>query len=368
METAFHLESYLNDGVENIISSILKATLCNPRESFFMTNYTAQSKRSSKLRQEAQKRGLHIPPFLIASITTQCNLHCKGCYARANHSCYDREPAANTRPFLRAEQWGNIFQQAADLGVGFILLAGGEPFLRRDVLTIAGKYSNILFPVFTNGTMIDPDYLDLLDQKRNVIPIVSIEGKQETTDARRGTGIYQRLHYAMQELHNRGLLFGASVTVTKKNMDEVLFDSFVSELSASGCKAIIYVEYVPIDRQTIDLALDDEARALMAQRLDDRRKSYPELLMLSFPGDEKSSGGCLAAGRGFFHINASGGAEPCPFSPYSDINVVDTSLLEALQSPLFQKLQQGSLLQDHIGGCVLFEQEEQVKLLLKDPT
>lgn len=366
MKTTFHLESYLADGVENIVSGILKATLYNPKESCFMAKYAAQSKRSSKLRQEAQKNGQHIPPFLIASITTQCNLHCKGCYARANHSCYDRAPTGKARQLLRTEQWESIFQQAADLGIGFILLAGGEPFVRRDVLTTAGEYSSILFPVFTNGTMFDEDYLELLDQKRNLIPIVSIEGNRETTDARRGVGIYQRLHAAIKELHNKGLLFGASVTVTKENLAEVVSDSFIDELSANGCKTIIYVEYVPVDHKTANLALDAETIKWMAQRLEDARADHPDMLMVSFPGDEISSGGCLAAGRGFFHINAFGGAEPCPFSPYSDINVSDTSLQKSLQSPLFQKLQQGYLMREHTGGCVLFEQEAQVKMLLKE--
>ena len=366
MKKAFDLESYLANGVENIVSGILKATICNPKESRFMMKYAVQSRRSEALRQTARKEGQHIPPFLIASITTQCNLHCRGCYARANHNCYDQELTENIPQLLRADQWESIFQQAAELGIGFILLAGGEPFVRRDVLTIAGDYPGILFPIFTNGTMIIPDYLELLDQKRNLIPIISIEGKEETTDARRGSGIYQKVRFAMERLHSRGMLFGTSVTVTRENMDEVLSDSFINELSVSGCKAIIYVEYVPVDRHSAALALVDETRTLMAQRVDDVRESHSEMLIVSFPGDEKSSGGCLAAGRGFFHINAAGGAEPCPFSPYSDISVADTSLLEALHSPLFQKLQQqGNLTQEHIGGCVLFEQEERVKLLYK---
>ena len=219
METAFDLESYLADGVEDIVSDILKTTLHNPKESCFMAQYAIQSKRAEKLRAAAQKRGQHIPPFLIASITTQCNLHCKGCYARANHSCYDAAPVGNSPKLLGTEQWDSIFRQAADLGIGFILLAGGEPLVRRDVLTAAGGYPGILFPVFTNGTMMDADYLALLDEERNLIPIVSIEGKRETTDARRGEGVYDRLHSTMRERHNRGLLFGASVTVTKENMD-----------------------------------------------------------------------------------------------------------------------------------------------------
>ena len=95
------------------------------------------------------------------------------------------------------------------------------------------------------------------------------------------------------------------------------------------------------------------------------REQYPEIVFISFPGDEKSSGGCVAAGRGFFHINSHGGAEPCPFSPYSDVNVRDTSLKEAMNSPLFNALRSGDILSDdHKGGCVLYEKRDQVQALL----
>lgn len=86
---------------------------------------------------------------------------------------------------------------------------------------------------------------------------------------------------------------------------------------------------------------------------------------MSFPGDEKYTGGCLAAGRGFFHINANGDAEPCPFSPYSDISVRDHSLLEVLDSRLFVKMRQsGMLLGEHTGGCLLFNKEDDVKKMI----
>lgn len=89
------------------------------------------------------------------------------------------------------------------------------------------------------------------------------------------------------------------------------------------------------------------------------------MIFVSFPGDEKSYGGCVAAGRGFFHINSHGSAEPCPFSPYSDINVRDTSLREALKSKLFTALRSGGILaDDHVGGCVLYEKRKQVEELL----
>lgn len=106
----------------------------------------------------------------------------------------------------------------------------------------------------------------------------------------------------------------------------------------------------------------DEEREYMEKRLAEIRAKHRNMIFLSFPGDEKSLGGCIAAGRGFFHINSHGGAEPCPFSPYSDVNVRDTSLREALHSELFMKLQSsGTLTQEHIGGCVLYENRDKVE-------
>ena len=61
--------------------------------------------------------------------------------------------------------------------------------LRRDVIEAAGKKKNILFPIFTNGTFMDEKYFELFDKSRNLIPIMSIEGKKDITDARRGEGI-----------------------------------------------------------------------------------------------------------------------------------------------------------------------------------
>ena len=73
----------------------------------------------------------------------------------------------------------------------------------------------------------------------------------------------------------------------------------------------------------------------------------------------------MAAGRGFFHINSHGGAEPCPFSPYSDVSLRNRSLRDALRSPLFLALQSGDvLLDDHDGGCVLYEKRDLVEKLL----
>ena len=313
----FDLAAYLANGVENIVKNILRATLKDPRESAFMLKYSAASREASKQRAAYEKAGEHIPPFLIASITSNCNLHCAGCYARHNHACCDEAPVEQ----LADSDWLRIFREARDLGISFILLAGGEPMIRQDVIRAAGDVPEILFPIFTNGTMIDDTYIQLFDQRRNLVPIFSIEGHQEKTDERRGAGVYQRLISAMDRMQQNHLLFGASVTVTCENLHEVTSHSFIDELRSRGCKAVIYVEYVPVSDDSQELAPGDAERELLDSQLRSLRGEYEDMLFVSFPGDEKSSGGCLAAGRGLFHINSHGGAEPCPFSPYSDINV-----------------------------------------------
>ena len=359
---AFDLERYLTGGVETIVKGLVKGTALYPRAGLFMAQYVLSSKRASALRREAEERGEHIPPFLIASVTSLCNLHCAGCYARSLDACVDGVPMEQ----MTGDDWLRVFTEAREMGIGFILLAGGEPMVRRDVLEAAGQVPEILFPIFTNGTLLTDDLLDLLDRKRNLVPVVSIEGGEEETDRRRGKGVWAQVSTAMAQMKRRRMLFGASVTVTSENLTEVTSEGYLRDIADMGCKAVVFVEYVPTEDGTDALALDDAGRETLARRLDMLRQQKDLPLMISFPGDEKSSGGCLAAGRGFFHINSHGGAEPCPFSPYSDISVKEHSLREALQSGLFRSLrEEGLLMEEHDGGCVLFRQRRQVEALLR---
>ncbi len=361
MNENFDLQNYLIEGVEGVVKEAIKATLKNPRESAFMLKFAKATRTASKKRREAEDKGEHIPPFLIASITSKCNLHCAGCYSRCNHATTDTKPVSQ----LTSEEWLKIFDEADELGISFILLAGGEPMLRRDIIEAAGKKQNILFPIFTNGTFIDEKYFALFDKCRNLVPIMSIEGSKEITDNRRGKGIYDKLIANMEEFRKRGLIFGASVTVTTQNYKEVTSDEFLNSLSDRGCKAVIFVEYVPVTEESSELAPSDTEREYLMNEIQRLREERPEMVYIAFPGDEKSSGGCVAAGRGFFHINSHGGAEPCPFSPYSDVNIRNSSLREAMHSPLFMALQSGDmLLDDHNGGCVLYEKRELVESII----
>ncbi|MBQ2653923.1 MAG: radical SAM protein [Methanobrevibacter sp.] len=358
----FDVQKYLTDGVENILKDAMKSCIRNPKESLYLVKFAKSARKANRIREKYAENGQNMPAFLIASITSSCNLHCMGCYSRENNSCSDEEPSNQ----LSADEWEDIFKQAKDIGISFIVLAGGEPMLRQDVLIKATKYPEILFPIFTNGTLLNNDNLNLFDDNRNLVPIISIEGDERLTDLRRGTGVYGQLVSSMELMKKNNIIFGASLTFTKENLSQLLSEEYISKLHDSGCKVVFFIEYVPVNKETIELAPDESQRQLLLNELNRLRQEYDDMLFLSFPGDEKQSGGCLAAGRGFFHINSHGAAEPCPASPYSDINVKDTSILEALNSNLFRSLRDGSILMDdHDGGCVLFEHKEDVERLLE---
>ncbi len=373
-----NLSVFLSDGIRGIAATIGHFYLQDSQSRSFVLQLAHNARASAKARARYEKKGVHIPPFLIASIASQCNLRCPGCYARANGSCGETgqtcasnaaEPSPCAAPGdLTAAQWGQVFRQAETLGMSFVLLAGGEPLMRRDVLEEAAAVPALVFPIFTNGTLLDETYLTFFHRNRHLIPVLSIEGDAAQTDARRGRGVALQVEQTMARLSALGILFGVSITVTAENMEAVTEPAYTTGLREQGCGVVFFIEYVPAQESTDHLVLSPQSLAILKAKVEALRqdKQNAGINFLSFPGDEDNMGGCLAAGRGFFHINAAGGAEPCPFSPFSVLNVRDHPLLEVIQSPFFSSIRQISAAEavSHRGGCTLFEHRDQVMAAL----
>ncbi len=360
-----NLQRHMSDAIRRIMVKAYRNVLRNPREAKTVWRLQQTFLKSEKRRAAIkEKEGIEVPPFLICSIATACNLHCKGCYARTNGIAADK--AEDQKPSLLPDQWKAIFEEAASIGINFALLAGGEPMMRKDILERVAEVEDMIFPIFTNGTLIGPSYIQFLKQHLNMIPVISIEGMEHATDERRGKGMYKRAMMSVDLLHKEDLFFGTSITVTTENFDLVTSDAFVDHLQELGCKLVIYVEYVPTDPGTEYLALSEEDVQRMEAVQEHQTECFKGMIIISFPGDEKLLGGCLAAGRGFFHIGPDGSAEPCPFSPFSDSSVLELGVKGALTSPLFRKLREAHLVGgEHTGGCALYEHRDEVKALLK---
>ena len=362
---AINLQKYMSEAIRRIMAKAYRNVLTNPLEAKTVFRLQKTFLKSEKRRASVRKtEGVDVPPFLICSISTTCNLHCKGCYARSNGIAADSEE--EQKPTLTPEQWKTIFEEAASLGINFALLAGGEPLMRKDILEKVAEVEDMVFPIFTNGTLIGPSYIEFLKKHLIMIPVISIEGMEHSTDERRGRGMYKRAMQSVEMLHADDLFFGTSITVTTENFQLVTSDAFVDNLRQLGCKIIIYVEYVPTEPGTEYLAFGEEDMAKMEAVQQHQTECFDDMIIISFPGDEKLMGGCLAAGRGFFHIGPDGSAEPCPFSPYSDSKVTELGVKGALASPLFRKLREVHLVGgEHSGGCALYEHREEVEAMLK---
>ena len=144
-------------------------------------------------------------------------------------------------------------------------------------------------------------YVKLFDDNRNLISVFSLEGDDERTDWRRGEGVAARVWESMGKLQERGIMTGASITVTSGNMRDVTDSEYVAKLRERGDGVIFYVEFVQLQCGTEDMVLSMEELEEMRDRTDVLRadKKNSSLVFLSFPGDEEAMGGCLASGRGF---------------------------------------------------------------------
>lgn len=310
-------------------------------------------KRAAGKRTYQEQNGTHIPPFMIYSVTQKCNLMCQGCYARHLH-------AQETENELSIERSEALFNEASELGISVIMLAGGEPLTKRGLIELTGQHPSIIFPLFTNGLLIDDGIVKKIKRKRNLFPIISVEGEAFRTDARRGKGVHALILDAFHLLKRNNVIFGASITLTRENFDDVLDEAFVAGLGEQGAKILFYIEYIPCAEHTEHLIPTPEQRLILQEKLESYRKSH-KMLFIAFPGDEELFGGCLAAGRGFIHVGSSGNVEPCPFSPFSDTQLSDKTLKEALCSPLLKAIRDNhERLSEHQGGCALWENREWV--------
>lgn len=290
-----------------------------------------------KVKDEYIKQGSFSPTTVLISPTMRCNLKCVGCYANKYTMKDEMDPKLLNR----------IIKEGKEMGVGFFTILGGEPLVYKPLFDVFEKNNDTYFQFYTNGTLITPKVVEQLKKVGNAMPMLSIEGYEEHTDARRGKGVHQKVLKAMDMLREAGIPFGYSVAVTNKNADIVMEDEFIDMIIKKGAYVGWYFLYMPVGGcPDLGLMPTPKQRLNLLKKGEHIRATKP-LFIIDFWNDAPYVGGCIA-GKEYIHITHKGDVEPCIFTHFAADNIKNKSLQEVMKSKFFRDLRKKQPYNDNL--------------------
>ncbi len=304
-----------------------------------------------------KKYNCNIPWAILLDPTSACNLHCTGCWAAEYGNKLN----------LTYDEIDSIIQQGKELGVYIYIYTGGEPMVRKnDLIRLCEKHSDCIFLCFTNATLIDEAFANEMLRVKNFVPAISLEGDEAATDGRRGKGTYQKVIKAMELLHSKKLLYGISSCYTSANYESITSEDYYNSLIEMGAYFIWYFHYMPVGNDASpELLPNPEQRKAVYHRIRNLRATKP-LFAMDFQNDAEYVGGCIAGGKRYLHINANGDVDPCVFIHYSNANIRECTLLEALQSPIFMAYHDNMPFNDNmLRPCPMLENPEKLREMVE---
>lgn len=329
------------------------------RKAFFQNFIFNASLNGSALQDQlSQENNCNIPWAILLDPTSACNLHCTGCWAAE----YGHQLN------LSLETIDSIVKQGKKLGTYMYIYTGGEPLVRKqDLIKICEMNPDCEFLSFTNGTLIDEEFCQEMLRVKNFVPAISLEGFEDANDGRRGDGVFQKVQHAMKLLKSHKLPFGISTCYTSRNFEDISSEAFYDMMIESGALFVWYFHYMPVGNSAVpELLPTPQQREEMYKRIRHFRETKA-IFGMDFQNDGQFVGGCIAGGRRYLHINAKGDVEPCVFIHYSNVNIHDCTLLEALKSPIFQAYHDNQPFNDnHLRPCPMLENPEKLRQMVKE--
>ena len=286
---------------------------------------------SKRLHEKiAEKR---IPISGSLEVTARCNNNCVHCYI--NLPASDREVAKKE---LSYREICGIVDQFVDEGCLWLLLTGGEPFVRPDFLDIYTyiKKKGVLITLFTNGTLITPRIADYLAEWRPFMVEISLYGITKETYERVTCvpGSYERCMRAIDLLLERELPLRLKTMVLTLNKHELWnmkgyaeglgvefrYDALINP-GLNGAKLPLNVRISP--QEVVELDLADEQRLKAFQEFCDK-----------FWGPPSNSDDLFycGAGKQTFNIDPYGRLSACLLSRIPSYNLCQGTFSEGWYS------------------------------------
>lgn len=327
----------------------------NPRcVAKFCWNFGLKGMLSVEKFKRRIKRGEFFPPFLYLSIINTCNLRCQGCWVDVEEKdSIDLETL--NRTIVEAKKHGNAF---------FGIL-GGEPFMHSGLLDLLAAHPDAYFQVFTNGQLITEKVARRLREIGNTTPLVSIEGREITSDARRGKKeVFTRTMRGLDNCLREGLLTGVATSLCQSNIDELLTEEWLGELIERGVHYAWYHTYRPVGpKPNFELALRPDQLVRVRKFVTEARAKMPIAIIDAYYDGEGRALCPMSTGISH-HISPKGDIEPCPIIQFAT---------ETIRDPrgIYTTMRDSAFLRDfrdlsarHTRGCVVLERPDLVKDLV----
>ncbi len=160
---------------------------------------------------------MRTPRSVDIELTARCNLRCAYCYFFGNEAVTYRD--------LPAEEWLRFFEECGRLGVMNVTLAGGEPFMRRDLPALLDSIvrNRMRYALLSNGGLITDEIAAYIAGTGRCDYVqVSVDGSRpETHDVFRGRGSFEAAVRGIRTLRRHGVPVAVRVTIHSANVDDL---------------------------------------------------------------------------------------------------------------------------------------------------
>lgn len=291
-------------------------------------------------------------PYLIAlNLTKRCNLRCDHCYLDATTK------AGGGSDELSTEECFRLIDQIAEVNSGCLLvITGGEPLVRPDILEIAshavGKGFMVVFG--TNGMLIN----DRTAQELVEIGVMGVGISIDSLDPAKHNqfrglpGAWEGAVSGIEACKRNGLQFQIHFSAQPMNYQELpAVIEWAYDLEARVLN-VFFMVCTGRGEELTDITSEQYEKVLSF--LIDSQDKYPNMLVrarcaphfkrLAYEKDPESpitkaqgymGGGCLA-GTNYARVTPNGDLTPCPYMPLSAGNIRETSFADLWeQSPIF---------------------------------
>jgi len=320
----------------------------------FLWNFCVKGMLSVEKFKRRIKRGEYFPPFLYLSILNSCNLRCQGCWVDVEE-----------RDSIDLHTLNRTITDAKRHGNAFFGILGGEPFMHPELLDLLAAHPDCYFQLFTNGQFITEKVATRLRGLGNATPLVSIEGREITSDARRGKkDVFNKTMRGLEHCLRARLLTGVATSICQSNIDELLTEQWLQELIHRGVHYIWYHTYRPVGpKMNPQLALRPDQLVRVRKFVVEKRAKMPIAIIDAYY-DHDGQALCPMATGISHHISPRGDIEPCPIIQFAT---------ETIRDPrgLYATMRDSAFLRDFrelsakvTRGCVVLERPDLIKELV----